>query len=117
MPDPAKTPLLIEMRDISKAFGPVQALRDINLTLAPGEILGLVGDNSAGKSTLMKVLTGAYTRDGVGGFSMDGWGVTARVLHQFDTSGHEWSNELRYDSNSNDTTSQTQVVLGTRSQA
>ncbi|MFC5373486.1 TonB-dependent receptor domain-containing protein [Brevundimonas faecalis] len=45
------------------------------------------------------VLTGAYRRDGVGGFRMDGWGVTARVLHQFDASGHEWSNELRYDRN------------------
>ena len=53
----------IEMRDINKAFGAVQALRNVNLHLMPGEILGLVGDNSAGKSTLMKVLTGAYLRD------------------------------------------------------
>ena len=51
------------MRDISKAFGAVQALRDVDLRLYPGEILGLVGDNSAGKSTLMKILTGAYHRD------------------------------------------------------
>ncbi len=56
-------PNLIEMRSISKAFGAVQALREVNFNLAPGEILGLVGDNSAGKSTLMKVLTGAYHRD------------------------------------------------------
>jgi simple sugar transport system ATP-binding protein len=54
---------VIEMRDISKAFGAVQALKDVNFHLAPGEVLGLVGDNSAGKSTLMKVLTGAYHRD------------------------------------------------------
>lgn len=54
---------IVEMRHISKAFGPVQALKDINLTLGEGEILGLVGDNSAGKSTLMKVMTGAYQRD------------------------------------------------------
>jgi simple sugar transport system ATP-binding protein len=53
----------IEMRGINKAFGAVQALRDVDLHLEPGEILGLVGDNSAGKSTLMKVLTGAYSRD------------------------------------------------------
>src|SRR5689334_622423 len=53
----------IEMRGINKVFGAVQALKDVNLHLEPGEILGLVGDNSAGKSTLMKVLTGAYTRD------------------------------------------------------
>src|SRR5690606_39752512 len=44
-------------------------------------------------------LTRAYTRDGSGGFAMKGWGVTGRVLHQFDTSGHEWSNELRYERN------------------
>ncbi|MCX5493389.1 ATP-binding cassette domain-containing protein [Kaistia dalseonensis] len=63
MSDHSRPTPFIEMRNISKAFGPVQALRDINLTLAPGEILGLVGDNSAGKSTLMKVMTGAYQRD------------------------------------------------------
>lgn len=50
-------------------------------------------------------LTTAYARDGVGGFSMDGWGATARVLHQFDASGHEWSNELRYDRNDHENTS------------
>ncbi|MBS7698824.1 ATP-binding cassette domain-containing protein [Chelatococcus sp. YT9] len=55
---------IITMRGIIKTFGAVQALRDVDLHLMPGEILGLVGDNSAGKSTLMKVLTGAYTRDG-----------------------------------------------------
>lgn len=50
-------------------------------------------------------LTSAYARDGVGGFSMDGWGATARVLHQFDASGHEWSNELRYDRNDHENSS------------
>jgi simple sugar transport system ATP-binding protein len=53
----------IEMRGIDKAFGAVQALRNVSLRLMHGEVLGLVGDNSAGKSTLMKVLTGAYPRD------------------------------------------------------
>ena len=48
------------MRRINKAFGAVTALTDVDLVLYPGEILGLVGDNSAGKSTLMKILTGAY---------------------------------------------------------
>ena len=51
------------MRKINKAFGAVRALNEVDLTLYPGEILGLVGDNSAGKSTLMKILTGAYQRD------------------------------------------------------
>jgi ribose transport system ATP-binding protein len=54
---------LVEMRGISKAFGAIQALKDVDLRLLPGEILGLVGDNSAGKSTLMKILSGAYQRD------------------------------------------------------
>jgi simple sugar transport system ATP-binding protein len=58
-----ETTPIIEMRHISKAFGAVQALRNVDLKLHPGEILGLVGDNSAGKSTLMKILTGAYHRD------------------------------------------------------
>lgn len=54
---------VVEMRGINKAFGAVQALRNVNFRLMPGEILGLVGDNSAGKSTLMKILSGAYQRD------------------------------------------------------
>ena len=54
---------VVEMRGISKSFGAIQALRDVELRLMPGEILGLVGDNSAGKSTLMKVLSGAYQKD------------------------------------------------------
>jgi len=54
---------VVEMRHINKSFGAVNALVDVNLVLYPGEILGLVGDNSAGKSTLMKIMTGAYHRD------------------------------------------------------
>jgi simple sugar transport system ATP-binding protein len=63
MPDVVKTPPLVEMRHINKTFGAVRALVDVDLSLHAGEILGLVGDNSAGKSTLMKILTGAYQRD------------------------------------------------------
>jgi simple sugar transport system ATP-binding protein len=59
----AARPPIIEMRRINKAFGAVRALVEVDLRLYPGEILGLVGDNSAGKSTLMKILTGAYHRD------------------------------------------------------
>ena len=54
---------VIAMRGISKSFGAIRALQDVNLHLMPGEVLGLVGDNSAGKSTLMKILSGAYQRD------------------------------------------------------
>jgi simple sugar transport system ATP-binding protein len=51
------------MRGISKAFGAVQALRRVDLEVWPGEVVGLVGDNAAGKSTLMKILYGIYTPD------------------------------------------------------
>jgi ribose transport system ATP-binding protein len=54
---------LIHMQGISKAFGAVQALLGVDLVLYPGEVLGLVGDNAAGKSTLMKVLTGVHQPD------------------------------------------------------
>lgn len=53
----------ISMRGIKKRFGSIEALRGINLDLFPGECLGLVGDNAAGKSTLTKVLSGAYIPD------------------------------------------------------
>jgi len=54
---------VVEMIDIKKSFGAVQALRGVDLTLHHNEVLGLVGDNAAGKSTLMKVLSGAYIPD------------------------------------------------------
>ncbi|TRZ44717.1 sugar ABC transporter ATP-binding protein [bacterium] len=54
---------VVEMRNIKKSFGAVQALRGIDLVLHHNEVLGLVGDNAAGKSTLMKVLSGAYIPD------------------------------------------------------
>jgi simple sugar transport system ATP-binding protein len=54
---------LIEMKNISKAFGAVKALQDVDFEVMPAEIVGLVGDNAAGKSTLMKVLSGAYIAD------------------------------------------------------
>ncbi len=57
-----QTPI-VEMQNIKKHFGAVQALRGVDLALQGGEVLGLVGDNAAGKSTLMKVLSGAYIPD------------------------------------------------------
>jgi ABC-type sugar transport system ATPase subunit len=59
----AETAPVVEMRNIKKSFGAVQALRGVDLALHHNEVLGLVGDNAAGKSTLMKVLSGAYIPD------------------------------------------------------
>jgi simple sugar transport system ATP-binding protein len=71
---------IIEMRRISKAFGAIQALNEVDFRLRHGEVLGLVGDNSAGKSTLMKILTGAYLRDS-GEVLVDGRPVHFRNPH------------------------------------
>jgi len=51
---------IIEARKVSKHFGHVVALRDVDLKLWPNEVLGVVGDNGAGKSTLMKILSGVH---------------------------------------------------------
>ncbi|WP_370287694.1 ATP-binding cassette domain-containing protein [Nocardioides sp.] len=59
---PATTPLL-EARDVSLSFGSVRALRDVHVTVAPGEITALVGDNGAGKSTLVRCFSGVHTPD------------------------------------------------------
>ena len=63
MNNSTKTLPVVELRGIKKNFGAVQALRGVDLTLQHNEVLGLVGDNAAGKSTLMKVLSGAYIPD------------------------------------------------------
>jgi simple sugar transport system ATP-binding protein len=51
---------VIEARGITKRFGHVIALKDVDLELRPNEVLGVVGDNGAGKSTLMKILSGVF---------------------------------------------------------
>jgi simple sugar transport system ATP-binding protein len=54
------TKALLELSNVSKSFGRVHSLRGVNLTVRPGEVLGLLGDNGAGKSTLIKVLAGVH---------------------------------------------------------
>jgi len=54
---------LLEMQNISKSFGGVNALTDVSINLKKNEILAIVGENGAGKSTLMKILSGSYSCD------------------------------------------------------
>ncbi|WP_417600402.1 ABC transporter ATP-binding protein [Pararhodobacter oceanensis] len=59
----AKAAPAIELRGISKAFGPVQANKDINIKVNKGTIHGIIGENGAGKSTMMSILYGFYKAD------------------------------------------------------
>ena len=67
----ALVPPAIQLIGISKAFGPVQANKDISMTVAKGAIHGIVGENGAGKSTLMSILYGFYKAD-AGQVKVDG---------------------------------------------
>jgi simple sugar transport system ATP-binding protein len=51
---------VLELRNISKHFGAIHAVNDVSLTLEPGEVVGLMGDNGAGKSTIVKMIAGNY---------------------------------------------------------
>jgi ABC-type sugar transport system ATPase subunit len=55
---------VLRVENVAKRFGPVTALRDVNLHLRKGEVLGLLGDNGAGKSTLIKIISGFQKPDG-----------------------------------------------------
>lgn len=69
--------MLLEMRDITKSFGGVRALKGVHFGLERGEVHALVGENGAGKSTLMKVLSGALQPDS-GTIAIDGGAVRFR---------------------------------------
>ena len=55
--------VLLEVRDISKSFGGVQAVDRVSFSIQHGDVFAIVGDNGAGKSTLIKMISGAYKRD------------------------------------------------------
>ncbi len=76
----AGEPPVIELRNVSKTFGEVRSLADVNFQVNRREIVGLLGDNGAGKSTLIKVVMGFYTPDSGGeiyfhGKRVDDWSV------------------------------------------
>ena len=59
-----EAPPILELRKVSKSFGAVQVLYDVDVHVAPGEVMALVGDNGAGKSTLIKCIAGIHPIDG-----------------------------------------------------
>ena len=52
---------ILELKNITKSFGAIHALQGIDLTITPGEAVGLMGDNGAGKSTLVKIVAGNFS--------------------------------------------------------
>lgn len=72
---------LLEMKNVSKSFPGVQALKDVQINVKPGEVVALMGENGAGKSTLMKCLFGIYTMD-QGEIFMNGKPVKIDNPHQ-----------------------------------
>ena len=67
---PSSAPIL-DVRQVFKRFGGVEALKGVSLQLHPGEVVALAGDNGAGKSTLTKMISGVYAADG-GEIRLDG---------------------------------------------
>src|SRR3990170_7399746 len=57
---------LLRLRNISKSFGEIKALSNIDFEVSSGEVVALLGDNGAGKSTLIKIITGYYQPDNGG---------------------------------------------------
>jgi simple sugar transport system ATP-binding protein len=80
---------LVRMVHISKSYGRIQALQDVNLTVRRAEIVGLLGDNGAGKSTLIKILSGAVPATSgdiyIGGAKIAMRGTTDAIAHGIET--------------------------------
>jgi ABC-2 type transport system ATP-binding protein len=70
---------MIEVTEVSKSYGPVQALKEVSFHVAPGRVVGLLGPNGAGKTTMMKILTG-YLQPDSGQATVDGLDVLTDTL-------------------------------------
>ena len=71
---------LLEVADLSKRFGGVEAVGNLNLEVAAGELLGLIGPNGAGKSTVFNLINGVVTPD-YGRIRFDGADITGKPPH------------------------------------
>ena len=71
----------VEIRGVSKSFGGIRALNEVSLSVAPGEILGLVGPNGSGKTTLINVISGHFRAD-QGSISVGGVGIGHLPAHR-----------------------------------
>ena len=73
---------LLELKDVRKTFGAIEALRGVTFSVQAGSAVALVGDNGAGKSTLMKTITGVHRPDG-GEIRFDEVRSSARIRAEF----------------------------------
>lgn len=79
---------ILALRSVSKHYGPVRALENVDFEVAPGEIVSLVGDNGAGKSTMVKIMSGAVRPSG-GHIQFDGKEVAFSSPHEARDAGIE----------------------------
>lgn len=77
---------LLSARKVSRLFGPIQVLHDVDFDLYPGEVHALIGENGAGKSTLMKIL-GGYLQPSMGTLRLDGEDVVFPSLREAEAAG------------------------------
>jgi branched-chain amino acid transport system ATP-binding protein len=77
---------VLDVRNVSKRFGGLQALSDVGIRIQAGQVYGLIGPNGAGKTTFFNVITGLYTPDS-GSFELGGAPYTPMAVHQVAKAG------------------------------